>query len=189
MNRSRIRIQVAVLAFLLLPATVGILAVHASATCERFVRTYITTPVRNRVSKQTAEAWAAWRVAHPNWKPNPNLHRPKYVMTREEAMQKIDFACSVPTDPTDLNLFFTPTNFAAPPIITAVPEMDTTQILLPSELPPQVAEVIPALPIVPPEFPLVAGGTVPEPGSLLLVATGLGFLCLMLCAKAAHAEA
>ena len=28
----------------------------------------------------------AWRVAHPDWKPNPNIHRPKYVMTREEAV-------------------------------------------------------------------------------------------------------
>ncbi len=190
MNRSRIRIQVAVLAFLLLPATAGILAVHASATCERFVRTYITTPVRNRVSRQTAEAWAAWRVDHPNWKPNPNLHRPKYVMTREEATQKVDFACSVPTDSTYLDLFFTPTNFAAPPIIASIPPMETTQVLLPPGLPPQVAEVMPVLPIVPPVFPMVeVAGDTPEPASLLLVATGLTFLGLMLCAKAARAEA
>ena len=32
-------------------------------------------------------------MKHPNWKPNPNVHRPKYVMNREEAVQKVDFAC------------------------------------------------------------------------------------------------
>ena len=58
MSKTRIRIQVAVLAFILVPAAAGVLAVHASATCERFVRNYVTRPVRNRVSKQTAEAWA-----------------------------------------------------------------------------------------------------------------------------------
>ena len=79
MTSSRTRIQTAVLAFILLPAAVGVLAVHASQTCERFVRTYVSKPVRNRVSKATNEAWAKWRIAHPNWKPNPNLHRPKYV--------------------------------------------------------------------------------------------------------------
>ena len=189
MSGSRIRIQVAVLAFLLLPATVGILAVHASATCERFVRTYVTKPVRNEVSKHTAEAWAAWRIAHPNWKPNPSLHRPKYVMTREEAMQKVDFACSVPTDPVTLDTLFTPTNFAAPPMFT-VPLMETAEVTLPTELPPAVVALTPVLPIVPPSFPLITGAALtPEPGSLLLFATGLGFLALVMAAKSARSVA
>jgi hypothetical protein len=191
MNRSRIRIQIAVLAFILLPASVGILAVHASATCERFVRTYVTTPVRNQVSKQTAQAWAAWRTAHPNWKPNPNIHRPRYVMTREEAVEKVNFACSIPTDPVNLDLVFTPTSFAAPPVITDLPNMEIAQTLLPSELPPQVVQVVqvmPVLPIVPPQFSLQTGA-IPEPGSWLLVATGLGFLCLVMGAKALRPEA
>ena len=188
MNRSRIRIQIAALAFILLPASVGILAVHASATCERFVRTYVTTPVRNQVSKQTAEAWAAWRVAHPNWKPNPNIHRPKYVMTREEAVEKVNFACSIPTDPVNLDLVFTPTSFAAPPVITDLPTMEIAQTLLPPELPPQVVEVLPVLPIVPPQFSAQTG-SIPEPGSWLLVATGFGFLFLVAGAKALRPEA
>jgi hypothetical protein len=188
MNRSRIRIQIAALAFILLPASVGILAVHASATCERFVRTYVTTPVRNQVSKQTAEAWAAWRVAHPNWKPNPNIHRPRYVMTREEAVEKVDFACSIPTDPVNLDLVFTPDSFAAPPVITDLPTMEIAQTLLPPELPPQVVEVLPVLPIVPPQFSALTG-SIPEPGSWLLVATGFGFLFLVAGAKVLRPEA
>jgi hypothetical protein len=188
MNRSRIRIQVAVLAFLLLPASVGILAVHASATCERFVRTYVTTPVRNRVSKQTAEAWAAWRAAHPNWKPNPNLHRPRYVMTREEAVEKVDFACSIPTDPVFLDTMFSPTDLAAPPVVTELPPMETTQVLLPSELPPQVSQLMPVLPVVPSEYS-APYGEIPEPGSLSLFAIGLCFIGLIVAAKALRPEA
>src|SRR5665213_3571413 len=111
MRGTRIRLQFAALLFILLPATAGVIAVHASATCERFVRTYVTKPVRNRVSQTTADAWAAWRVAHPNWKPKPNVHRPKYVMTREEAVQKVNFACTVATIPSDLDLLFTPADF------------------------------------------------------------------------------
>jgi len=56
MKRPRIRMQAAALTFILLPAAAGVVAVHASATCERFVRTYVTKPVRNRVSRETANA-------------------------------------------------------------------------------------------------------------------------------------
>src|ERR1039458_7122109 len=104
MSSTRIRIQAAVVVFILLPAAAGVLAVHASATCERFVRTYVTKPVRNRVSKTTADAWAKWRLAHPNWKPNPNLHRPKYVMTQDEAVQKVAFACTIPEVPSTTDI-------------------------------------------------------------------------------------
>lgn len=189
MNRSRTRLQVAVLVFLLLPASAGILAVHASATCERFVRTYITTPVRNKVSKQTADAWAAWRAAHPNWKPNPNLHRPRYVMNREEAVQKVNFACSIPTDPVNLDIVFTPADLEAPPIVAAMTPMETTQLLLPPELPPQVSEIMPVLPIVPPQFTPEVPGEVPEPDSLLLFATGLCFLGLIVGTQALRRNA
>jgi hypothetical protein len=178
MSSSRIRIQIAVLAFILLPATLGVVAVHASATCERFVRTYVTKPVRNRLSKETADAWAAWRIAHPNWKPNANSRRPKYVMTRDEAVQKVEFACAVPTIPTDGDLFFTPADLAAPPMID-LPPMET-QVTIPDVVPPEIAELtppVPILPVVPPSFPLVST-IVPEPDSLVLVGTGMGLMFL-----------
>ena len=183
MSSPRIRIQVAALIFILLPAATGVVAVHASATCERFVRSYVTKPVRNRVSKTTADAWTAWRIAHPNWKPNPKNHRPKYLMTRNEAVEKVNFACSVPLEPTDLDLLFSPADFDAPPPVVDLHAMNTTQIMFPDLIPPEVAEItpneVPPLPLIPPQAPVIPG-PVPEPGSLLLVASGIGVLGLLL---------
>jgi hypothetical protein len=205
MSRARIRIQAAVITFILLPAAAGVLAVHASATCERFVRTYVTKPVRNRVSKQTAEAWAAWRVAHPNWKPNPNLHRPKYVMNRDEAVHKVDFACTIEVIPAITDGLLVPAE--VPPPIVDLPPMASTEVTFPNEIPPEVAEITPdnewpalgplvppilggpppaiVLPIVPPEVNPV-GGSVSEPASLALAGTGFGFVCLLLAARIRH---
>jgi hypothetical protein len=189
MSSPRIRIQIAVLVFILLPAATGVLAVHASATCERFVRTYVTKPVRNRLSKQTADAWAAWRVAHPNWKPNPKNRRPKYVMTREEAVHKVDFACAVATTPSNLTLLFTPADFDLPPAAISLPPM-TTEIRFPAVTPPEVAELaspLPLFPIVPLATP-AAPGPVPEPGSWLLVISGIASLGLLLRENALRAQ-
>src|SRR5437764_14345744 len=176
MRTSRIRIQVAVVLFLLLPASAGVLAVHASAACERFVKTYVTRPVRNRVAKQTAEAWAAWRLAHPNWKPNPNNRRPKYVMTREESVKKVNFACAVDTDPTNLDLTLEPVNSELPSIAM------TTELKLPTPTPPVVTELAELTPIVPLAVtPNVAiPGPVPEPSTLLLALSGAAFIALLM---------
>ena len=181
MRISRVRIQVAVLIFLLLPATAGVLAIHASAACERFVKTYVTKPVRNRVSKQTAEAWAAWRLAHPNWRPNPNSHRPKYVMTREETVNKVDFACAVDTDPTNLDLLLQPVDYDRPPQMVTMPAM-TTELQLPNPTTPAVTELAELTPIVtiPPAINLVSAGPVPEPSSLLLALSGAAFIGMLL---------
>jgi hypothetical protein len=199
MKTKRIRIQLATLLFILLPAVAGVVAVNASATCERFVRTYVTKPVRNRLSKTTAQAWATWRVAHPNWKPNPRLHRPKYVMTKQEAVQKVDFACAVPVIPDANNELLSVAD--VPPMVTFHP-MDATQITFPDEVPPEVAEITPqeqwptlspfvppivggapVFPLVPHEPSTVSAGPVSEPASLLLVATGLAGMCLLLAAR------
>ncbi|HEX3572137.1 MAG TPA: hypothetical protein VHU44_15065 [Acidobacteriaceae bacterium] len=180
MRPSRVRIQVAVLIFLLLPATAGVLAIHASAACERFVKTYVTRPVRNRLSKQTADAWAAWRAAHPNWKPNPNSHRPKYVMTREESVKKVDFACAVDTDPTNLDLALEPVE-AEPPSIHMLPVM-TTELKLPDATPPMVTELAELTPILPIVAPLIVNvpGPVPEPNSFVLALSGAMFVGLLI---------
>jgi hypothetical protein len=190
-------------AFILLPATVGVIAIHASQTCERFVRNYVTKPVRNRVSKATNEAWAKWRIAHPNWKPNPKLHRPKYVMDRQETVDKVEFACTMPTDPSHLDMLFTPADFEAPPVIVNLPPMEGTPITFPDVVPPEVSELqptdswppfapyippilgslpssdVPTLPVTPPSPPPVTG-EVPEPPSLLLTALGIAALASIL---------
>jgi hypothetical protein len=206
MSKTRFRIQVAVIVFLLLPAVAGVLAVHASADCERFVRKYVTKPVRNRVSKQTAEAWAKWGVAHPNWKPNPAIHRPKYVMNREEAVEKVAFACSIPVLPAATDQLLQISEVEPPPPIIDLSKMNPTEINLPDEIPPEVAEItpdnswpslgpfvppilggtfpgIPGVPIVPP----IVTATTPEPSSLVLAGSGLVFM-LLLCGKLFRAE-
>jgi len=99
MISPRISIPSIVLGAVLLPLAIGAVAVHASPACQRLVHTYVTVPVRNRVSKATAMAWAKWRVGHPNWKPNPKVQRPRYVMTTQEAMDKVDFACETTAIP------------------------------------------------------------------------------------------
>ena len=203
MRVPRFRIQAAALTFIMLPAVAGIVGVRASATCERFVRTYVTKPIRNRVSKTTAEAWAVWKISHPNWKPNPNLHRPKYVMSREEAVQKVEFACSVPLIDTPVDGDFAEN---VPPIVNFTP-MQGTEIKFPDQIPPEVAELIPEdqwpplEPFVPPilgsggipggglVYPIVppdgtpTPGPVAEPASLMLVGTWLAFVCLLLAAR------
>ena len=168
MGHTRIQI-VAVAA--LISAGVGVTAVQASPNCERFVRTYVTVPVRNRVSKATALAWAKWRVQHPDWKPKPGVTRPKYLMSRKEALEKVELACEAPTTPTKTDLLFTPVDFDEPtPPAIDVPPIEITQMTFPGLIPPEVVEAppfagspdtpTPETPglFIPPYFPPVFGG-------------------------------
>ncbi len=190
------RIQAVVLT-ILFSAGAGVMAVQTSPQCHRFVRTYVTKPVRNRVSKATALAWAKWREEHPNWKPKPGAARPKYVMSKQEVLDKVAFACEAPTEQTPSNLFFTPADFGPPPAMVDLPPMETTMTPFPDLLPPEVIESPPllvSLPngpdgpdgpgiFIPPYIPPIFTGTqvvlppviepTPEPASFVLVGSGM----------------
>jgi hypothetical protein len=213
MNISRFLVLSVVLLSVLFPAAIGAFAVNASPNCQRYVSDYVTTPVRKRVSKATALAWARWRTGHPNWKPNPKVQRPRYVMTTQEAMDKVNFACAVPPNPVITELLHASVDSEGPPS-EDYSDMDATQPYIPDLTPPEVTEVpsgqgssdstavswpsdSPSIPpqvlapvsppaggstlppIVPPDTTLVTG-EVPEPSSLLLVASGIAGCSLFL---------
>jgi len=198
MRDTRLGIRTVALALILLPTTAGIVAIDASATCQRFVRTYVTLPLHKRVSKATAIAWANWRVSHPNWKPKPNAQRSLTPLTREEAVKKVNFTCDVEDA--------TPSNMQSlialnPPIVPSEfepAEIETSQVSFPdqpqaetSQITPNVAAVTPVHPYVPTiptsslppfiETPLTVTppttDVTPEPSSLMLLATGMISIC------------
>jgi hypothetical protein len=125
-------------------------------------------------------------------------------MTRKETVEKVEFACSMPTDPQSLDMLLTPADFYPPPPFMNLPPMEATKIDIPAPTPPDVIEVptevateewpplVPYVPTIveggggPPVFPVLpivpppVLGVVPEPSSLLLVATGLASMGLLL---------
>jgi len=154
----------------------GVLAIHADPPCVNFVRSYVTKPVRNTVSAATLAAWAKWRVGHPNWKPKPGVVRPKYKMSREEIVKKVDFACAVPVAPETLTGVFPLTDLEIPPTAIELPPMQATQIQLPGvpptevaeeSLPPELSQIQPGgqTPgdVYPPFFPPIPGTFPPPP--------------------------
>jgi hypothetical protein len=58
-------------------------AATVAPVCSKFMARTILVPVKNTVSRHTAKAWAAWRVGHPNWKPNAKKIRPRYSVTAQ----------------------------------------------------------------------------------------------------------
>lgn len=193
------RLQVAGLLLILVPVSLGVITICASAVCKQFVRVYVTKPVRNRVSKATANAWAEWRVAHPNWEPLSRRRRSKYVMTREEQVHKVEFACQAEIEISDSKRLFQTTITDPPPLVlppimfaeTALPTLPTELAQVVTSLPPDTAQEMMPLPdsvtsFVPP-IPLPGKtASVPavtsEPASLVFDATGLaGMLVLLLC--------
>ena len=153
MISPRISIPSIVLGAVLLPLVIGAVAVHASPACQRLAHTYVTVPVRNRVSRATALAWAKWRVGHPNWKPNPKVQRPRYVMTTQEAMDKMDFACETTAIPFNDGSVLTSR--------TLVDSLSIADLLAMSGPPPAFPDVIAAEAVA---APAGEGGTVPVAG-------------------------
>jgi hypothetical protein len=163
-------------------AVVG--AAIAAPTCSKFIPTTTVTKVKNRVSKTTADAWAKWRIAHPNWKPNPKVVRPKYKMTTQEAVAKVEFACQATildvtppeiqldtVSPPTIELALTPVE---PPPVTPDVVTDTTPDTPPdTPLTPVLFTALSSPPTLIPSSPLAP---TPEPGSLWLMGTGLLFV-------------
>jgi hypothetical protein len=199
MKDPRFGIRSVALALILLPTTAGIVAIDASATCQRIVRNYVTVPLHKRVSKATAIAWANWRVAHPNWKPKPNAQRSLSPLTREESIKKVDFTCDVEdATPANTNSLIALNSPLTPPEF--VPSLvDTSQTSNPARPQQQTSQMAHyATPITPidPYVPTVPSGSLPtvletpitppttdvtpEPSSFMLLATGMIGLCGLL---------
>lgn len=164
----------------------GVVGVHASTECVRFV----TKKIRHhKVSSATAARWAAWDKAHPNWHPKKST---------AEIMAQLDFACAVPViqkpadgdlPPVDLNTFSFPTTIELPPpnAPPVVAMNEPPQDLIPDS--PPVSFVSP--PIYSPQYPTLFGppppgrsvtppvgstsqtGLTPEPSTWMLLATSV----------------
>jgi hypothetical protein len=162
MISPRISIPSIVITVVLLSAAIGVVTVQASPACRSFVRNYVTVPVRNRVSKATAMAWAKWRVGHPNWKPNPKVKRPGYVMTREEAMDKVNFACENPAMPFIADSDRAPLDLEDTPTGVDLLDFSASQIAFQGVTPSTFSDEIAAEAVA---APAGEGGTAPVAGS------------------------
>lgn len=165
----------------------GVVGVHASTKCVRFIRKKVR---HHKVSAGTAARWAAWDKAHPNWHPKKSP---------AETMAQLDFACAVPIiqkpvdgelPPLELNTFSFPPDLELPPpdAPPVVAMNEPPQDLFPDQ--PPMSRVSP--PIFTPRYPTLfgappsppppghtvnptggGGGLAPEPSSWMLLATSL----------------
>jgi hypothetical protein len=159
--------------------SLGVVGVHASTQCVRFVRQKIR---HHKVSAATAARWKTWDQAHPDWHPKP---------TPKETWDKLAFACEVPVTPQQTAAILPPiqlsplmlpaemTTPCAPPVVVAMNQP-------PDFVPVQPAENLVTPPIYSPEYPSVSAipipetsgppppiGATPEPSTWVLMATAL----------------
>jgi hypothetical protein len=87
-------------------------------------------------------AWAKWRVAHPNWKPKPNAQRIVAALSREEALNKLDFTCDVAEDSSSINSLIASVE-PQTPILAEFPVEDASQIAFPELSQTEVAQFTP----------------------------------------------
>lgn len=157
--------------------------------CQRLVIAYTKKLVKNTVSKETQARWDAWNKTHPNFK---SKSRPKYKMTTEEVIQKLDFDCQVPTKSVDISIDLVPMSFdqdipleadvdSSTDMTTSTdltyasdtPALDTTTLAgdTPSfGIPPVTIDTLPPVGSTPQKPPSIT--PVPEPPSLGLTLTG-----------------
>jgi hypothetical protein len=160
--------------------SLGVVGVHASTECVRF----ITKKVHHRVSAATAARWAAWDKAHPNWHPKK---------TPKETMAQLDFACAVPMvpkladgelPPLELTTFSFPSDLElpppdAPPVVAMnEPPQDLFQDQPPMSLvaPPMYVPPYPTpfgAPPPPPPPHVTPPGLAPEPSTWMLLVTSM----------------
>ena len=161
--------------------SLGVVGVHASTECVRF----ITKKIHHRVSAATAARWAAWDKAHPNWHPKKSP---------AETLAQLDFACAVPMierpadgnlPPIELNTFSFPPDLMPPPETPPIVAMnEPPQDLFPDQPPmswvsppiytPQYPSLFGAFPPAPPSRSVLPPpGLAPEPSSWMLLATSL----------------
>ena len=146
---------------------IGTIGVQASPPCQRFIRKYVETAANHPVSKATLARWAAWGKAHPNYHPPTRQAK----LTPKETFEKVNFACDVPLAPLESAFMLDP--MPIPDLITPV----------------ELATLNPPVPLAGPVFtltgaplqvpPMPAIQPVPEPGTLLYLATGVCFLLFL----------
>jgi hypothetical protein len=122
---------------------VGIIAPVAISElpqCQKTVQTIVTKLKKNTVTQKTLQAWAAWRIGHPNWKPKPGVTRPKYIKVTEPANITYDVACETlfpPTPPSQITFTFPPEDMPPAFDLPPMPPPDITS-LLPPDTPPVI---------------------------------------------------
>lgn len=173
-----------VIALTAVAVSLGVVGVHASTQCVRFIRQKVR---HHRVSAATAARWKAWDQAHPNWRPKP---------TPTETWSKLDFACEVPVVQPQQTAGLLPSIQLAPPLALpmdmaapcAPPVIIAKNAPTPDFFPSQPSESLVTPPIYSPEYPQVFGqipipdtagppppavGATPEPSTWVLMATAL----------------
>ncbi len=142
MNVSRVFIRSVVLISVLLPATIGAIAVNVSPNCQRYVSAYVTAPVRRHIGKATVLAWAKWRIAHPNWKPKPGAQGSKALLARKKGADEANFPCEVSPIPAITNSLLAMVGNEKPPALVDFSAMNTEPSNLPDLTPEGASKVL-----------------------------------------------